>query len=74
MRAKPQMPQGKPSEPTEMDNDLEESLLSTRNMLDLTLLALHENRHELIPTGIEETFYKIQTIMDKYCVVKEPCK
>ncbi len=55
-------------EPTELDNDLEERLLSTRNMIDLTLLALRHDKHELMPTGIEETFYKIQKIMDDYCI------
>ncbi len=54
--------------PTELDNDLEERLWSARNMIDLTLLALTENRHELLATGIEETFYKLQDILDDYCV------
>jgi len=58
-------------EPTELDNDLEERLLSARNMIDLTLLALNGDRHELITTGIEETFYKIQRLLDDYCIVKK---
>jgi len=57
-------------EPTELENDLEERLLSARNVLDLTLLALRGDRHELIPTGIEELFYKVQKLLDDYCVVK----
>ena len=56
------------SEPTEMDNDLEERLLSMRNMIDLALLALHENRHELLPTALEEAHYKSQMIIDSYCI------
>ena len=59
-----------PDEPTEMDNDLEERLLSLRNMIDLVLLALEHNRHELISTGLEESFCKVQRLMDNYCVVK----
>ena len=55
-------------EPTELDNDLEERLLSLRNMIDLTLLALTEDRHELIPTGIEESFHKIQLLLQDYCM------
>ncbi len=54
--------------PTEMDNDLEERLLSARNMTDLALLALRENRHELLPTAIEELHFKTQTLVDLYCV------
>lgn len=54
--------------PTELDNDLEERLYSARNMIDLTLLALNCNRHELLATGIEETFYKLQDLMDDYCI------
>lgn len=55
-------------EPTELDNDLEERLLSLRNMIDLTLLALEQDRHELIPTGLEESFCKAQKLLDDYCI------
>ena len=58
-------------EPTELDNDLEERLLSARNMIDLTLLALNCDKHELIPTGLEELFYKTQKLLDDYCVVSK---
>jgi len=54
-------------EPTEMDNDLEERLYSAKNMIDLALLALY-NCQELLPTAIEEAYYKMQKIMDDYCV------
>jgi hypothetical protein len=56
-------------EKLEMDNDLEERLLSIRNMVDLALLAFHEDKHELLPTALEEVFYKAQEILDNYCVV-----
>ena len=62
----------KPEEdvPTEMDNDLEERLLSCRNLLDLDLMAFHEDKHELIPTSLEALFEKVQLIIDDYCVEK----
>lgn len=56
-------------EPTDMDNDLEERLYSARNMIDLTLLALYSCQ-ELIPTALEEAFYKLQKLVDDYCEVK----
>ena len=57
--------------PTELDNDLEERLLSLRNMTDLALLAFQLNRHELLPTALEEIYYKAQGILDDYCVEKK---
>lgn len=57
-------------EPTELDNDMEEKLLSLRNMVDLSLLALNQDKHELLPTALEEMYYKAQSILDQYCVVK----
>ncbi len=57
-----------PLEPEYMDNDLEERLLSLRNMVDLALLALQSDRHELIPTAIEEAHYKTQALIDEYCI------
>ncbi len=59
------------NEPTCLENDLEERLLSTRNMIDLALLALIENKHELIPTALEEAYYKLQRLVDDYCVERE---
>ena len=56
------------NEPTELDNDLEERLLSARNMIDLALLAFQHDRHELLPTALEELFYKSQVLIDNYCV------
>ena len=56
------------TEPTEMDNDLEERLLSMRNMIDLALLALYNDKHELITTALEESHYKSQGLIDNYCI------
>ena len=56
-------------EPDDLDNDLEERLLSARNMIDLALLALYNNRHELLPTAIEGFFCLSQFLIDKYCIV-----
>ncbi len=55
-------------EPTELDNDLEERLLSARNMIDLTLLAFRSGHHELISTALEEAYQKLQYLVDDYCV------
>ena len=52
----------------ELDNDLELRLESARNMLELALLALNEDRHELLPTALEELFFKIQNITEDYCI------
>jgi len=57
--------------PTELDNDLEERLLSARNMIDLTLLAFEYDRHDLIATGIESTYEKMQFLLDDYCIVND---
>ncbi len=58
-------------EPVDMDNDLEERLYSARNMIDLALLALYTDSQDLIPTAIEETYYKLQRLVDDYCVIGE---
>jgi len=58
----------KDEEPEELDNDLEERLCSARNILDLALLAFEHNRHDLIPTAIEELYYKTYLLIDDYCV------
>ena len=55
-------------EPVDMDNDLEERLYSIRNMVDLALLALY-SCHELVPTAMEEAYYKLQRLVDDYCVI-----
>ena len=55
-------------EPTEMDNDLEERLISSRNLIELTLLAFYNDRHELMPTTIEELYYKTYLLLEDYCV------
>ena len=56
-------------EPMEFDNELQERLLSLHNMVALALLAFEQNRHELLPTVLEEIHYKSQTILDLYCIV-----
>ena len=56
-----------PDEPTEMDNDLEERLYSAKNMIDLAILALY-SCPELLPTALEEAYYKLQRLVDDYCV------
>ena len=58
-------------EPVELDNDLEERLLSLRNMVDLALLAFNSDRHELLPTVLEEIYIKAQSLLQDYCIVDE---
>ena len=58
-------------EPTELENDLEERLLSARNMIDLALLAFAQDQHQLVATPVEEAYYKLQRLVDDYCVVKD---
>ena len=58
-------------EPIEMENDLEERLYSAKNMIDLAILALYTNSHDLLPTAIEGAYYKLQKIVDDYCVTGE---
>ena len=55
-------------EPTECDSDLEERLLSAKHDIELVLLAFYEDQMELVPTGIENAFYKLQHLVDDYCV------
>ena len=56
------------NEPTDMENDLEERLYSARNMIDLALLAFDNDSQDLIPTAIEEAYYKLQRLVDDYCI------
>jgi len=54
-------------EPVDLDNDLEERLYSAKNMIDLAILALYSCQ-ELLPTALEEAYYKLQRLVDDYCV------
>jgi len=55
-------------EPIDMDDDLEERLYSAKNMIDLAILALYSCQ-ELVPTALEEAYYKLQKLVDDYCVI-----
>lgn len=59
------------NEPTELDNDLEERILSIINDLELARMALLGNRHELIATALENGFGKYQLLIDDYCIVED---
>ena len=61
------MNRGEKDEPVDMDNDLEERLYSAKNMIDLAILALYSCQ-ELLPTALEESYYKLQKLVDDYCV------
>jgi len=54
----------------DMDNDLEERLYSAKNMIDLAILALYSCQG-LLPTALEEAYYKLQKLVDDYCVIGE---
>ena len=58
------------TEPVELDNDLEERLYSARNMIDLAILALYSCQ-DLVPTALEEVYYKLQKLVDDYCIIGE---
>ncbi len=57
-------------ESADTDNDLEERLYSAKNMIDLALLALYSCQ-ELLPTALEEAYYKLQRLIDDYCCIGE---
>ena len=50
---------------------LQDELYSSINMLKLAELALENEEDELLPTAIEEAFYKLQLLVDEFCVVRE---
>jgi len=53
-----------------LEDDLEERLYSAKNMIDLAILALYSCQ-ELLPTALEEAYYKLQRIVDDYCIIGE---
>ena len=55
----------------ELDNFLGWRLQSAKNLIDMTLLALREGHKELIPTGIETLYDKVQSLVDDYCCEEE---
>ncbi len=55
-------------EPTEMENDLEERLKTTRNRTEIALLLIAQGREELLPTMLEDIYFGTQLILDKYCI------
>jgi len=57
-------------EPVEMDNDLEERLYSAKNTIDLAILALYSCQ-ELLSTALEDAYYKLQRLVDDYCIIGE---
>ena len=50
---------------------LKDSLLSARNMIDLTILAVQNNSWDIIPTGLEAAYEKLQDMVYDYCVVDD---
>ena len=64
----------KDDEPKEMENDLEERLVSLRNQIELALLAFNTGRHELLPTALEDLYYKAHLILEEYCICDKEVK
>ena len=53
------------------DDELEDQLNSARNMIDLAMLALYDDSRHLISTAIEEAYYKLQSLVEDYCIIDE---
>jgi len=51
--------------------DLKDELLGARNRIDLTILAIDNSRLDLIFTGIESTYAKLQELIDEWCIIGE---
>ena len=49
-----------------------EDLKSCRNLIDICLILLKEERDDILATPLELLFEKIQEIVDTRCVVKLP--
>ena len=58
------------TEPTELDNELEERLLSAKYHIELALMAIENDRMDLVPTVIEGAYYLMQKLLDGYCIVR----
>ncbi len=50
------------------DDECYDTLSSAKNMIDLALLAIDNDRDDLVPTAIEEAYEKIQMLVDEYCI------
>jgi hypothetical protein len=48
---------------------LREQIKTTRNLAEIALVLIEENRCELLPTALETMFEQAQSILDNYCVV-----
>ena len=51
--------------------DLKDELLGARNRIDLTILAIDNSRLDLIFTGIESTYAKLQELIEEWCIIGE---
>ena len=46
-----------------------DELMSVKNMIGLALLALDNEKYDLVPTAVETAFIQLQDVLDEYCVI-----
>jgi len=52
-------------------NWLVEELKTIRNLCDISLILIKEEKDELLPTALELLYHESQNVVDENCVVKE---
>ncbi len=56
--------------PVTMTSQQYEDVLSIQNNLSLALMAHEHERFELVPTALEDAFFKLQELIGENCVDK----
>ncbi len=54
----------------DLDEYLQEALISQRKRIDIALLLFANGRQDLMATQIEDIHFHSQAILDKYCVIE----
>ncbi len=47
---------------------LKEHIQTSKNLCEISLILIEQDRQELLPTVLELLHYYTQTIMDEYCI------
>lgn len=55
-------------EPTEMENDLAERIIGAAKRCEIALLLIEKERQDLVPTVLEDLYYGVHLILEKYCI------
>lgn len=50
---------------------LEERIQTSRNLCEISLILIEQDREDLLPTVLELLHYYTQTIIDKHCIKEE---